>query len=205
MESFRIPHLFQAFPAGNYRPARMQPDANSQAFSMSLAMPSRRQKSAGSALMHKVYRLLDVPSRPAEGGRARIVWACVEQAHLDRILREARRWSATGVGSPVGSTAIQECGQASPRNATRVRRPFWSVASRPPFQRIEPVRDLAERRVDLAELPIGLHVDLVIELGALVLVGVLAVLADEDEARDQDRLDGEDDPEEAVGMGMTSV
>jgi len=40
------------------------------------------------------------------------------------------------------------------------------------------------------------------ELGALVLVDVLAVLADEDEAGDQDRLDGEDDPEEAVGIGV---
>jgi len=45
-----------------------------------------------------------------------------------------------------------------------------------------------------AELTIGFHVDLVIELGALVLAGVLAVLTDEDEARDQDRLDGQDDP-----------
>ena len=39
-------------------------------------------------------------------------------------------------------------------------------------------------RQDLAELAIGLHIDLVIELGALVLVDVLAVLADEDEAAD---------------------
>jgi hypothetical protein len=33
-------------------------------------------------------------------------------------------------------------------------------------------------------------------------VCVLWVLADEYEARDQDRLDGEDDPEETVGIGI---
>lgn len=51
------------------------------------------------------------------------MWACVEQADLDRILREARRWSVTRVGSPcvVGLTAIQKCGQASCMKATRDR------------------------------------------------------------------------------------
>jgi len=43
----------------------MQPDAKSQAFSTSLATPSRCQKSVGSASKHKVYRLLDVHCQPA--------------------------------------------------------------------------------------------------------------------------------------------
>jgi hypothetical protein len=66
-------------------------------------------------------RLSDQRSLLSEGGRARIVWACVEQADLDRILREARRWSVTRVGSPcvVGLTAIQKCGQASRMEARR--------------------------------------------------------------------------------------
>ena len=91
------------------------------------------------------------------------------------------------------------------RNAGRPRRAFTSPVSLLRFQRIQPVRHPGERRLDLAELAIGFHVDFVIELGALVLVGVLAVLADEDEARDQDRLDGEDDPEEAVGIASKTT
>ena len=66
----------------------------------------------------------------------------------------------------------------------RPRRAFKSPVSLLRFQRIQPVRHLGQRRLDLAELAIGFHVDFVIELGALVLVGVLVVLADEDEARD---------------------
>ena len=116
----------------------MQPDAKSQAFSTSLATPSRCQKSVGSARRHKVYRLLDVhcpagsilrfqhrgplrlssavrrlkgheqtppmtkpngsPLEPrlsdrdrCRKGRARIVWACVDQVDLDRMMREAGR------------------------------------------------------------------------------------------------------------------
>ena len=139
---------------------------------MSRATPSRCQKNVGLARMHKLYRLLDVAvsqRKVVERGMG----ACAEKANSDQILREESRWSVIGVGSScvAGLTAIQERGRAAARRATRTWRPFRSVTSRSPFQRIEPIRDLAKGGLDIAELAIGLPVDLVIELGALVLVG----------------------------------
>ena len=60
-----------------------------------------------------------------------------------------------------------------------------------------PIFQPLENRFELVYDPIGPNIDLIIELGPLVGVGVLPRLGDDDEDGDEDSLDGENEREDA--------
>src|SRR5262245_31853114 len=134
-------------------------------------------------------------TRPILPGTRSRVWATAPRT---------RRRGSSPAGSRMGASPAVNRADSRPGSCAGLPRRrilgFEALLSEAPGGLVQALEDGPEQPLELLDAPVRAHVHLVVELTAQVGVGALAVVADQEEARDEDRLDREDDAQEAEGI-----